>query len=343
MLRNLQSLQRAFPKYHLTYLPLRCITTAKKTKDYYGILGLKHNASDKQVKEAYRELAKKYHPDVNTTGGFYEPSVEKFREVAEAYAVLSVKESRVDYDLTRRENPESVYQAEKMKIMEQHRNSRDKTGNVPQQPVTPSSYEIARKRELAEERKKYNVDSHGFYKGGLPKKGKGQIRGQALAPPLYFHDPGIHNYLNYNHPDAKKVTTEEAIEFKQYMNTDKYDFNRSVPWFPMYIDRDFNFAKERRFYLALLVGLMFLFWAKRKYIVESKRIHRYEREHLLEDEDPKHFINRGGVLLKKSFRGFRNYYENDAEFSEWLKMAYPVIFDKSEEAGEAPKILAAHH
>ena len=42
-----------------------------------------------------------YHPDINASGGKYEPSGEKFREVAEAYAVLSCRESRLQYNSTR--------------------------------------------------------------------------------------------------------------------------------------------------------------------------------------------------------------------------------------------------
>ena len=52
-------------------------------KDYYNILGLNENASETEIKKAYRELSKQYHPDVNPDGG------EKFKEIAEAYDVLT--------------------------------------------------------------------------------------------------------------------------------------------------------------------------------------------------------------------------------------------------------------
>lgn len=86
-----------------------------KKKDYYSILGIPKNASEDEVKKAYRNLAKKYHPDVNTTGSeLYEPNTQKFRDVAEAYAVLSNKTLRLDYDMRNKNFPETVYNSEKL-------------------------------------------------------------------------------------------------------------------------------------------------------------------------------------------------------------------------------------
>jgi curved DNA-binding protein len=64
-------------------------------KDYYEILGVSRTATDKEIKAAYRRLARKYHPDVNKGEKRAE---EKFKEVAEAFAVLSDKEKRAKYD-----------------------------------------------------------------------------------------------------------------------------------------------------------------------------------------------------------------------------------------------------
>ena len=60
-------------------------------KDYYKILGVPRNASQEEIKKAYRRLAHKYHPD---KGG----DAEKFKEINEAYQVLSDKEKRAQYD-----------------------------------------------------------------------------------------------------------------------------------------------------------------------------------------------------------------------------------------------------
>jgi curved DNA-binding protein len=64
-------------------------------KDYYSVLGLNRKASEKEIKKAYRKLAAKYHPDRNPD----DPSAEdKFKEVGEAYEVLSDPEKRELYD-----------------------------------------------------------------------------------------------------------------------------------------------------------------------------------------------------------------------------------------------------
>lgn len=65
------------------------------TKDYYDILGVKRAASDKEIKQAYRKLARKYHPDVNSGDASAEA---KFKEINAAYEVLSDPEKRSKYD-----------------------------------------------------------------------------------------------------------------------------------------------------------------------------------------------------------------------------------------------------
>lgn len=64
-------------------------------RDYYDVLGISKNATDKEIKSAYRKLAKKYHPD---TAGGDEKSKKKFEEIGEAYSVLSDPEKRKLYD-----------------------------------------------------------------------------------------------------------------------------------------------------------------------------------------------------------------------------------------------------
>lgn len=65
------------------------------TKDYYSILGVGRNATEKDIKSAYRKLARKYHPDVNPNDKSAEA---KFKEVSEAYEVLGDAEKRKLYD-----------------------------------------------------------------------------------------------------------------------------------------------------------------------------------------------------------------------------------------------------
>ena len=65
------------------------------SKDYYNVLGVDRNASDDEIKKAYRKMAMQYHPDKNPDN----PEAEaKFKEAAEAYDVLSTPDKKSNYD-----------------------------------------------------------------------------------------------------------------------------------------------------------------------------------------------------------------------------------------------------
>ena len=66
-------------------------------RDYYEVLGVNKNATDEEIKRAFRKLAKQYHPDVNKEPG----AEEKFKEIGEAYAVLSDANKRKQYGHSR--------------------------------------------------------------------------------------------------------------------------------------------------------------------------------------------------------------------------------------------------
>src|SRR3989344_3198169 len=63
-------------------------------RDYYELLGIAKTASQDEIKRSYRNLARKYHPDVNKEHG----AAEKFKEINEAYQVLSDPDKRSQYD-----------------------------------------------------------------------------------------------------------------------------------------------------------------------------------------------------------------------------------------------------
>jgi len=71
-------------------------------KDFYKILGVSEDVSEKELTKAYRKLARKYHPDANPDNKRAE---ERFKEVSEAYDILSNAESREEYDQIRKYGP----------------------------------------------------------------------------------------------------------------------------------------------------------------------------------------------------------------------------------------------
>ena len=73
--------------------------------DYYTILGVPQQADDSQIKQAYRKLAKKYHPDLNPDNPAAE---EKFKDIVEAYETLSDTAKRKKYDATLMQSSDTI-------------------------------------------------------------------------------------------------------------------------------------------------------------------------------------------------------------------------------------------
>ncbi len=79
-------------------------------RDYYEILGVSKNATQEEIKKAYRKLARKWHPDINPGN---QEAEEKFKEISRAYEVLADKEKRKLYDEFGEEGLQAGFDAEK--------------------------------------------------------------------------------------------------------------------------------------------------------------------------------------------------------------------------------------
>jgi len=84
-----------------------------KFKDYYSVLGIPKTAAEKDVKSAYRKLARKWHPDANPKNP--KEAEEKFKEISEAYEVLGDPEKRKKYDVLGPNWQQAAQQAEQQR------------------------------------------------------------------------------------------------------------------------------------------------------------------------------------------------------------------------------------
>jgi len=113
--------------------------------------------------------------------------------------VLSVRESRVAYDLTRKKNPQLFRETSEFQYnLENRVDKRSKSGLVDPEKPARGSYAEDRLGQLKKDRAQYNVNHLGYYGGGIPQKDMGPLRSKSLGNPGEFHSPQVHNFLNYN-------------------------------------------------------------------------------------------------------------------------------------------------
>lgn len=298
--------------------------------DYYSVLGLQRDASGDEIKAAYRELAMKFHPDVNTTGETHQPNAEKFREIAEAYAVLSIPENKSSYDASlKKRNPDAIFSSVKSETMEKNRKMRDATGNVPAPKPVRGSYAEHRLKVLEKERKKFNVSHLGYYNGGLPRKDLHNVRGSAAGPPGVFHDPKKHNTIERFERDSHEVGILEAEEFSNDATLEYEQDNRVRPYYKLETDPTWRYVRNRTFATGIIAAMFAVVIAEMIYTKEKMRAHRTARLPENLDKAPAHhFVNKGGVLIEKEFTGFARYFKNDKELTDWYYKVYPKIMNE---------------
>ena len=136
--------------------------------------------------------------------------------------------------------------------------------------------------------------------------------------------------MNFHHPDSKLVNSEDAVKFKKFMTSDEVDFKRTMPGRPMYYDRNFDFMKDRSFWLRVILLFTFACWASQRIWIERDRWRRWNRLEKLEEMPAHHFFNRGGVLVKKQFVGFEKIHQNRADVEAWYRKAYPALFNEGQ-------------
>ena len=98
----------------------------KSTENLYHILGVKENATEDELKQAYRKLAKKYHPDSHPEDKECE---KKFQKISEAYRILSQPEKRKKYDAEWQKRGEEQKKGKTAQTAQKHQTGQDSEVN----------------------------------------------------------------------------------------------------------------------------------------------------------------------------------------------------------------------
>ncbi len=139
-----------------------------KSKNYYKTLGINSSASAQEIKAAYRNLARKYHPDVNPGNKVCE---EKFKEIGEAYDILGNQDSRKKYDLS------NSYNLDKYSAPKQKKEKAKQAYNNQKTKETEKTKDTDKKQKQNPDKNKQTDKEKGFFSdilGGMFKAEAGE-------------------------------------------------------------------------------------------------------------------------------------------------------------------------
>ena len=293
----------------------------KPQKDYYAVLGLTKSATKEEIKKAYRKLAKLYHPDVSSSKTSNPKSLEKFREIAEAYAVLSSLKSRVQYDSSYESKPDSVYNSHKMKNMDEASKERDETGNQKVEDYEKGSYGDMKIDQLKKWRKEFNFDSLGNYKGGVPRQYKGHARQRAHYSPLAPYNPYLHNETYADSPAIKPVQTFDVIQHKTFNNIKREQNLRFKPYFNIQeveMDYQYNQTSENRLLMITPISILFIYLIYLGYDKLSKYRERIRRDEVIKNLSSHQYQMIGPIMVEAEEFKFNRKFLGMKEYHEWL-------------------------
>ena len=132
-------------------------------KDYYEILGVKQKATPEEIRDAYKKLAKAYHPDKHQGDAFF---AEKFKSLQEAYAVLADEDKRKEYDTKLAEQLNAQNTQKK-----QHTPTSSQQKNTTEQPSPSHSVvDLPTLVDMYFQKRVATVQARKFYDGFLATK-----------------------------------------------------------------------------------------------------------------------------------------------------------------------------
>lgn len=297
-------------------------SSIKPKKDYYAILGISKNSTLDEIKKAYRTLAKTYHPDVSSSNKTSDPkALEKFREVAEAYAVLSNLTIKSNYDQNYESKPESVFNASKMKSMDESKRERDSSGNFKADDYEKGSYADFRIEKLKQWRKDFNFDNLGNFKGGVPRKYKGIIRGKSHRSPLSPYDGYLHNETHADSPGITGVQSFDAVQHKAFQNIKREENLRFKPYFNIQeVEMDSQYEQTSSNRLSMVIplslALIYLLYFGVERYSSAKEFKNIESKvaNLLSHE----YQMIGPVIIEAEKFKFNKKYLTRGEYHAWL-------------------------